>query len=340
MLKFPPQMISPNGLCVGLLVLVSGFLLVPTLANFNSLPKTQKNLNDSASLSCDVQCSGLVQWKKKEDVVAECGPGSEIGLRSICSVNEGISFITIPLVNFSTRGLYSTYCMGNTAPRCLQFLQLLPPKFSFERDAGEYLELDLYIYESVRIMLMKPGNTSPVLLCSVNGRQYQCLHEHQHRVRIIKNTFYLMNLMPSDCGNYTIEEEDGTLVSTSYLKVSGEKISNTLVLASTETKNPDFTHFFISTVNDVEQSWIWKNGYEKGNNDGYEKGNNDGYQKGFWVGALGFGTGGVILGILAMYVWPLLLYQVNKWVQVLRRRKSSPVNQTEEKEMKEPYPEH
>ncbi|XP_066510587.1 uncharacterized protein [Hoplias malabaricus] len=311
MLKFPPQMISPNGLCVGLLVLVSGFLLVPTLANFNSLPKTQKNLNDSASLSCDVQCSGLVQWKKKEDVVAECGPGSEIGLRSICSVNEGISFITIPLVNFSTRGLYSTYCMGNTAPRCLQFLQLLPPKFSFERDAGEYLELDLYIYESVRIMLMKPGNTSPVLLCSVNGRQYQCLHEHQHRVRIIKNTFYLMNLMPSDCGNYTIEEEDGTLVSTSYLKVS-----------------------------DVEQSWIWKNGYEKGNNDGYEKGNNDGYQKGFWVGALGFGTGGVILGILAMYVWPLLLYQVNKWVQVLRRRKSSPVNQTEEKEMKEPYPEH
>ncbi|XP_066510074.1 uncharacterized protein [Hoplias malabaricus] len=184
--------------------------------------------------------------------------------------------------------------MGIPVLHCLQFLQLLAPQLNYEKNAGENLELDMYIPEPVRIMLTKPGNSSPVQLCSVNGRHPQCLSEYQQRVLLVMNTFFLKELMPSDTGNYTIQEEDGTVVSISQVTVSGsrgvqslpgiigrkagihpggdaspsqgEKLSNTLVLPSAETKNPEYTHIFNSAKNDVWQSWIWKNGYQNGFN--------------------------------------------------------------------------
>ena len=70
-------------------------------------------------------------------------------------------------------------------------------------------------------MVARPDTLSTVQLCSVDGRQYQCLPEYQPRVLIVKNTFILMDVMPSDSGNYTVQEKDNTPVSISHVTVTG-----------------------------------------------------------------------------------------------------------------------
>ncbi|KAL7839080.1 hypothetical protein SRHO_G00257380 [Serrasalmus rhombeus] len=90
-----------------------------------------------------------------------------------------------------------------------------------ELDVGERLELDLQISQPVIIMVARPAVLSTVQLCSVDGRQYQCLPEYQPRVLIVRNTFILMDMMPSDSGNYTVQEKDNTPVSISHVTVKG-----------------------------------------------------------------------------------------------------------------------
>ena len=71
--------------------------------------------------------------------------------------------------------------------------------------------------------------------------------------------------------------------------------------------------------------------------DEYQKGNSDGFQKGLKIGALGFGIGALVLGvILGFYGVPRGLYLMDRCIQRLRRRDSSRVTQTEDVEKSVP----
>ncbi|KAL7839098.1 hypothetical protein SRHO_G00257560 [Serrasalmus rhombeus] len=148
-------------------------------------------------------------------------------------------------------------------------------------------------------MVARPAVLSTVQLCSVDGRQYQCLPEYQPRVLIVRNTFILMDMMPSDSGNYTVQEKDNTPVSISHV-----------------------------TVKVVEDSWIWKSAYEKGKSDGY--------QTGVGFGALAVGVAALVIMIgvffLGMFAAPQVRLQMDSCVQMPRGRDSSCRNLSEDEE--------
>ncbi|XP_036454020.1 uncharacterized protein LOC118826980 isoform X2 [Colossoma macropomum] len=179
----------------------------------DSFPKTQKKLNESAVLVCDSECSGVTQWEKNGKKVAECGPGAKTDFKLTCTVNEGRSTLTIPQVNYLTRGPYSVKCAEREIFPCRQILQLLTPESARELDAGDLLKVELQISGTARILFTRTGDLSRVQLCSVDGRHHKCVPEYQKRVFIVGNTFILMNMTLSDSGIYIIQEEDGTSVS-------------------------------------------------------------------------------------------------------------------------------
>ncbi|KAL7839059.1 hypothetical protein SRHO_G00257170 [Serrasalmus rhombeus] len=140
-------------------------------------------------------------------------------------------------------------------------------------------------------MVARPAVLSTVQLCSVDGRQYQCLPEYQPRVLIVRNTFILMDMMPSDSGNYTVQEKDNTPVSISHV-----------------------------TVKVVEDSWIWKSAYEKGKSDGY--------QTGVGFGALAVGVAALVIMIgvffLGVFAAPQVRLQMDSCVQMPRGSRIPP----------------
>ncbi|XP_037387840.1 uncharacterized protein LOC108415185 isoform X2 [Pygocentrus nattereri] len=292
-----------------------------------TFPTTQAKLNDPADLNCSVPCPGAIQWWRNGEQVAECGPGAKTGLKFSCTVNKGQSTLTVPQVSHATRGFNSAYCGGREMFDCRQLLHLLPLESDLELDAGEHLELDLQISQPVIIMVARPAVLSTVQLCSVNGRQYQCLPEYQPRVLIVRNTFILMDMMPSDSGNYTVQEKDNTPVSISHVTVKGGK-SSSIQIYTPDTENRDYKHIFISSVNVVEDSWIWKSAYEKGNSDGYQTG------VGFGVLAVGVAALVIMIGVffLGVFTAPQMRPQMDSCVQMPRGRDSSCRNLSEDEE--------
>ncbi|KAI4885124.1 hypothetical protein NFI96_011803, partial [Prochilodus magdalenae] len=328
-----------------------------------SFPVTRSALNDPADLYCNDSCPGVTQWRRKDEKVAECGPGAKPGLRFRCAVTDGKSVLTVPQVNHSTNGFYSAYCDGKEMTDSRQLLHLLPIMSEFEPAAGGHLEVDLHVTEPVIILMTRPEGPPPVQLCSVDGRQHQCLPEYQRRVLIVNNSFVLMDVTPADRGIYTVQEKDNTAISVSHVTVRGEysftrspvyqhsvqapgvlwlsqsdfrteSVLNWEKTASIsnppppETQNRHLRHVFISTVNgtlwfcylerasvtlhlelgrrqvvfiislrvllnlfclssDLQDSGIWRSGYERGNSEGY--------QRGMWIGAVGVGIAGLVL---------------------------------------------
>ncbi|XP_036454008.1 uncharacterized protein LOC118826975 isoform X2 [Colossoma macropomum] len=315
-----------------------GLLYGPVFSSA-SFPITRAKPNDPADLYCNISCPGVTQWRRNDEEVAECGPGAKTGFKFTCTVNKGQSILTIPQVNHSTRGFYLTYCDGEEMFDSQQLLHLLPLESDLELDAGERLELDLQISQPVIIMVTRPDTPSTVQLCSVDGRQYQCLPEYQPRVLIIRNTFILMEMMPSDSGNYTVQEKDNTRVSISHVTVKGEK-SSSIQIPTPDTENRDYKHIFISSVNAVQDSWVWKSAwksaYEKGNSDGYQKGNSDGYQMGVGIGALAVGSAAlvilIVVFVLGVFAAPRVRPPMDSCVQMLRSKDSSYRNQSEDEE--------
>ncbi|KAL7839077.1 hypothetical protein SRHO_G00257520 [Serrasalmus rhombeus] len=176
-------------------------------------------------------------------------------------------------------------------------------------------------------MVARPAVLSTVQLCSVDGRQYQCLPEYQPRVLIVRNTFIFMDMMPSDSRNYTVQEKDNTPVSISHVTVKGGK-SSSIQIPIPDTENPDYKHIFISSVNVVEDSWIWKSAYEKGKSDGY--------QTGVGFGALAVGVAALVIMIgvffLGVFAAPQVRLQMDSCVQMPRGRDSSCRNLSEDEE--------
>ncbi|XP_076854940.1 uncharacterized protein LOC143509925 [Brachyhypopomus gauderio] len=211
------------------------FVLVGSVLGSELMPCTRVALNDSATLTCTEQCVGETQWKRGRDTVAQCGPDPHTGLQFTCTADQERSSLTVPQVNYSTRGYYYVFCDGREMPLCRQLLQPLPDQSTLALEAGQHLRMDFHTSDPVIVTVRKHGNSSSMQVCTVDGRVKQCHPDYQDRVHIHDNTFVLMEVMPSDSGSYTVKEKEGITVS-----------------------------FFNVTVKGISQSYIWHTGYWAG----------------------------------------------------------------------------
>lgn len=183
-----------------------------------SIPTTMKELNVSTALSCNRTCPGLMQWKRGAERVAQCGPGAKTDLMFTCESTQDKNILTVPQVNFSTAGYYTAFCDNAEKGDCRQLLKVIPPEFDLELRAGEHLRLDLHNLKTALISFTKPGNSSRVELCRVEEGCLRCRAEYQERV-FVSNVLKIMDMKLSDTGNYSVQDQYGELVSSSYVTV-------------------------------------------------------------------------------------------------------------------------
>ncbi|XP_072528028.1 uncharacterized protein [Salminus brasiliensis] len=250
-------------------------------------PTVQVKLYDSAVLPCSETCPGLVAWTVshlRRDVLAECDQ------TSCRSMKEGYQMIheeylkgnislIITRVDFSMRGWYTCECDRKDV--CDVQLQIEPVRSSVEIQPGESLLLELKISDPVELVYNSGGEAGApsVQICTVEGQSLKSNPEYMRRTSLTP-ALELSDMKPSDSGVYTVRD----------------------------TRNMEDIYIYTVSVREVQQSWIWKKGYEKGSDDGYLRGNSDGYRRGLGIGAVSFGIVGLVLGvILGRYVVPLVL---------------------------------
>ncbi|KAL7839085.1 hypothetical protein SRHO_G00257430 [Serrasalmus rhombeus] len=255
-------------------------------------------LHDSATLSCFERCSGLARWTvfhKRSDTLAECDQ------TSCRSVKEGYQMIqdqylkgnlslTITDADFSKRGWYTSDCASKDV--CDVHLQIEPLNTTVEMMADESLILRVDVSDAVDVTYNSTGTPGPTSgqICTVDGRSLQCKPEYTQRSSLTSGV-ELRRMTPSDSGVYTVMDK----------------------------RNKEVIHTYTVTVQDVQQSSIWKDGYQKGNSDGYQKGSEDGYRNGLGIGAGVFGVIALALGvILGMFAGPQVRRLMGLCVQTFR----------------------
>ncbi|KAL6466192.1 hypothetical protein MHYP_G00263250 [Metynnis hypsauchen] len=260
-------------------------------------------LHDSATLPCSGRCSGLARWTvfhKRSDTLAECDQ------TSCRSVKEGYQMIhdqylkgnlslTITDADFSKRGWYTCDC--DLRDVCDVRLQIEPLNTTVEMMAGESLILSVDVSHVVDVIYNSTGTPGPSSgqICTVDGPSLQCKPEYTQRSSLTSG-LELRRMTPSDSGVYTVMDSS----------------------------NKEVLHTYTVTVQDVQQSFIWKDGYQKGNSDGYQKGSEDGYRNGLGIGAGVFGIIALALGvILGMFNGPRVRLLMGTCVQMFRREDPS-----------------
>ncbi|KAI4885095.1 hypothetical protein NFI96_028939, partial [Prochilodus magdalenae] len=204
----------------GLMVLTAVLSGQLTLAN--RVTTTWRDLNEAASLYCEEPCSGVETWEKTGVTVAECGRHGGDGFS--CERRADGSTLTIPEVNYTTRGFYQTFCNGDQI--CFQNLQPNPHRSSAEAPAGGLLILDLFTLQPVTVTFSGTdgGSGTPVQMCTVEGRSLQCNPEYRDRVSVFGNSVVLRGVESADSGVYTVREvyDGAALVRTASVTVGGE----------------------------------------------------------------------------------------------------------------------
>ncbi|XP_036454014.1 uncharacterized protein LOC118826977 isoform X3 [Colossoma macropomum] len=283
-----------SALCF-LILLTTTFTSVSVSAD---LPVKVK-LHDSATLPCYERCSGLARWTvfhKRSDTLAECDQ------TSCRSVKEGYQMIRdqylkgnlsliITEADFSKRGWYTCDCASKDV--CDVHLQIEPLNTTVEIMAGESLILRLDVSDAVEVIYNSTGTPGPSSgqICTVDGPSLQCKPEYTQRSSLTSG-LELRRMTPSESGVYIIMDS----------------------------RNKEVIHTYTVTVQDVQQSSIWKDGYQKGNSDGYQKGSEDGYRNGLGIGAVVFGIMALALGvILGMFGGPRVRPLMGRCVQRFRR---------------------
>ncbi|KAL7836118.1 hypothetical protein AOLI_G00274020 [Acnodon oligacanthus] len=198
-----------------------------TLANF--INTTWKDLNDSATLSCSKPCSGVETWERNGLKVAKCGVKEESEFS--CERRLDQSSLTVPQVNYTTRGFYHTKCDGKVI--CFQNLQPRSHSSSVEVPAGGPLILDLLTFHPVSLTFSQTdgGSVKPVQMCTVDGRSVLCNAGYEDRVSVCGNFMVLRDVVSADSGVYTVREVN-----------DGAALIRTVSV----------------TVKHVQQSWMWK----------------------------------------------------------------------------------
>ncbi|XP_037387391.1 uncharacterized protein LOC119261777 [Pygocentrus nattereri] len=245
-------------------------------------------LHGSATLSCSERCSGLVRWTvfhKRSDTLAECDQ------TSCRSVKEGYQMIydqylkgnlslIITDADFSKRGWYTCDCASKDI--CDVHLQIEPLNTTVEMMAGESLILRVDVSDPVDVIYNSTGTPGPSSgpICTVDGPTLQCKPEYTQRSSLTSGV-ELRRMAPSDSGVYTVMDS----------------------------RNKEVIHTYTVTVHDVQQSSIWKDGYQKGNSDGYRNG-------------LGIGAG--VFGIIALALGVIFGMFAGPWVRLLRLSREDP----------------
>ncbi|XP_037387439.1 uncharacterized protein LOC119261804 [Pygocentrus nattereri] len=260
-------------------------------------------LHDSATLSCSERCSGLARWTvfhKRSDTLAECDQ------TSCRSVKEGYQMIhdqylkgnlslIITDADFSKRGWYTCDCASKDV--CDVHLQIEPLNTTVEMMSSKSLILRVDVSDAVDVIYNSTGTPGPSSgqICTVDGPSLQCKPEYTQRSSLTSGV-ELRRMTPSDSGVYTVMDS----------------------------RNKEVIHTYTVTVQDVQQSSIWKDGYQKGNSDGYQKGSEDGYRNGLGIGAGVFGVIALALGvILGMFGGPWVRRLMGLCVQMFRGKDPS-----------------
>ncbi|XP_037387441.1 uncharacterized protein LOC108412283 [Pygocentrus nattereri] len=252
-------------------------------------------LHDSATLPCSERCSGSAKWTvftKRRDTLAECDQ------TSCRSVKEGYQMIhdqylkgnfslIITDADFSKRGWYTCDCDDKDI--CDVQLQIESLNTTVEMMAGESLILRLDVSDPVDVIYNSTGTPGPSSgqICTVDGPSLQCKPEYTQRSSLTSGV-ELRRMTPSDSGVYTVMDS----------------------------RNKEVIHTYTVTVQDVQQTRIWK--------DGYRKGNEDGYRNGFGIGAVVFGIVALAFGvILGMLAGPQVCPLTDTHVMICRREETS-----------------
>ncbi|XP_017571821.1 uncharacterized protein LOC108438491 isoform X2 [Pygocentrus nattereri] len=279
----------------------------PSTHRSTAVAPMKVKLHDSATLSCSGRCSGLVRWtefSKPTDPLAECDQ------TSCRSVKEGYQMIhdqylkgdfslIVTDADFTKRGLYTCDCDGEDL--CDVKLKIEPLNCTVQMEPGESLVLMFDVSDPVEVIYNSTvtAGASSGQICTVGGRSLQCKPEYTQRASLT-SALELRNMTPSDSGLYAVMDK----------------------------KNEDVIHTYTVTVQDVQDSWIWKTTYEKGNSDGY--------QTGVGCGALAVGVAALVImfGVffLGVFAAPWVHPQMDSFVQMPRSNDSSYRSQCKEKE--------
>ncbi|KAG9261588.1 hypothetical protein AMEX_G25163 [Astyanax mexicanus] len=249
-----------------LLILI--LLIITTL--MTDAPTVTAPLHGSVVLSCSERCSGVVRWtvfSKRSDPLAECDQ------TSCRSVKEGYQMIynqylqgnlslIITEADYSKRDWYTCECDGRDV--CDVRLQIKPLRTPVQIKPGDSLLMELEVSDPVQVIYNSSTGSadgSSVQICTVDGESLQCKPEYKHRTSLL-SVLELRGVNESDSGVYTV----------------------------IDTINKEVIHIYTVIVTDVQQSWIWK--------DGYERGYRAGYRTGLATGGAGFGISFLVLGFI------------------------------------------
>ncbi|XP_036454006.1 uncharacterized protein LOC118826974 isoform X3 [Colossoma macropomum] len=280
-----------------LILLTTTFTIVSESAD-----PVKVKLHDSATLPCYERCSGSARWTvfhKRSDTLAECDQTSCRSKKGYQMIHDqylkGDFSLIITEADFSKRDWYMCDCDGKDV--CDVHLQIEPLNTTVEIMAGESLILRVDVSDPVDLIYNSAGTPGPSSgqICTVDGPSLQCKPEYTQRLSLTAG-LELRRMTPSESGVYIIMDS----------------------------RNKEVIHTYTVTVQDVQQSSIWKDGYQKGNSDGHQKGSEDGYRNGLGIGAVVFGIIALALGvILGMFGGPRVRPLMGRCVQTFGSEDSS-----------------
>ncbi|XP_060739718.1 uncharacterized protein LOC132855024 [Tachysurus vachellii] len=189
------------------------FLLTVTTTNTLASNSVTAKLHQSATLSCNYKCPGVVTWAmfhNPGNKLAQCNKTkcwSEKGYElSHDQYLKGKILLTITAVDYSNRALYTCVCDGVDACDVRLIIETLTSLVQL--NPGEALVMDLPIPEPVEVMYKARDSADlyGAQICTVTQRSLQCQPEYTHRASLSYPNITLRDVNMTDSGTYSIRD--------------------------------------------------------------------------------------------------------------------------------------
>ncbi|XP_060738957.1 uncharacterized protein LOC132854515 [Tachysurus vachellii] len=189
------------------------FLLTFTTANTLASNSVTAKLHQSATLSCNYKCPGVVTWTmfhNPGNILAQCNKTkcwSEKGYEvSHDQYLKGQLFLTITAVDYSNRALYTCVCDGVDACDVRLIIETLTSLVQL--NPGEALVMVLPIPEPVEVMYKarESADLYGAQICTVTQRSLHCQPEYTHRASLSYPNIILRDVNMTDSGTYSIRD--------------------------------------------------------------------------------------------------------------------------------------
>ncbi|KAK2845946.1 hypothetical protein Q7C36_010800 [Tachysurus vachellii] len=189
------------------------FLLTFTTANTLASNSVTAKLHQSATLSCNNKCSGVVTWAmfhNPGNILAQCNKTkcwSEKGYEvSHDQYLKGKILLTITAVDYSNRALYTCVCDGVDACDVRLIIETLTSLVQL--NPGQALVMVLPIPEPVEVMYKARDSADlyGAQICTVTQRSLQCQPEYTHRASLSYPNITLRDVNMTDSGTYSIRD--------------------------------------------------------------------------------------------------------------------------------------